>query len=385
LNSRLDPVELTQRLIAYDTVNPPGNERRCAEFLADVLSGAGFETSLHECGHDRANLIATRHDGSRRAPLVFTGHIDVVPLGTRAWTHDPFVAEVADGRIYGRGSSDMKSGVAAFVCAALRHASEAPDATNLTLVITSGEETGCVGAASLVAEGNLGPAGAIVVGEPTANSVCVGHKGALWLRAITTGITAHGSMPEMGDNAIYKAARVIGRLESFAFDAAAHPTLGSPTLSVNTIRGGININSVPDHTEIGVDIRTVPSVDHADLRRTIQHHVGETARLEVFLDVPGVWTSPELAWVKRVAQLANDVTGASRPPGASTFFSDASILTPAMGRPMTVILGPGEPGQAHQTDEWCSVQQIHAGVEIYLGILRDWSREGGAAVQRGAG
>lgn len=368
-----DPVELTRELIAFDTVNPPGQEKRCARFLADILSGAGFETTLREFGSDRANLIAKRRGAGDGAPLVFTGHIDVVPLGARAWTHDPFKAEIVDGRLYGRGSSDMKSGIAAFVCAALRHASDSADSSNLTLIITSGEETGCVGASSLVAEGGLGTAGAIVVGEPTANVVCVGHKGALWLNAITTGLTAHGSMPERGDNAISKAARVIGRLGSFAFGVEPHAVLGSPTLSVNTIRGGLNINSVPDRAEIGVDIRTIPSVDHAGLKQALEQHVGEKVRMEVMLDLPGVWTSPELEWVKRLVRIAAAATGSAAPPGAATFFSDASVLTPAMGMPTTIILGPGEPGQAHQTDEWCSVKQIHAAVEIYRNILREWS------------
>lgn len=377
-NNTPDPVELTRELIAFDTVNPPGQEKRCARFLADILSRAGFDTTLREFGRDRANLIAKWRGAAEAPPLVFTGHIDVVPLGARAWTRDPFAAEIVDGRLYGRGSSDMKSGIAAFVCAALQHASGPVDMPTLTLIITSGEETGCVGASSLVAEGGLGTAGAIVVGEPTANAVCVGHKGALWLNAITTGVTAHGSMPDKGDNAISKAARVIGRLESFAFATEPHAVLGAPTLSVNTIRGGININSVPDRAEIGVDIRTVPSVDHAGLKRALEQHIGEKLSLEVLLDLPGIWTSPELEWVKRVMRIAADVTGSAALPGAATFFTDASVLTPAMGMPTTIILGPGEPGQAHQTDEWCSVARIRAAVEIYRNILRDWSHAAGS-------
>jgi len=372
LNPRVpDPVELTRQLIRFDTINPPGNERRCVEFLAEVLRGGGFDVVLHDLDVDRANLIATLPGETRDAPLVFTGHVDVVPLGTRAWQREPFAAEYVDGRIHGRGSSDMKSGVAAFVCAALavKNDRESPD---IMLVITAGEETGCAGASSLVARGGLGRAGAIVVAEPTANAVCAGHKGALWLTATTAGITAHGSMPERGDNAIYKAARVIGRLESFAFDAAAHPVLGRPTLSVNTVRGGININSVPDRTEIGIDIRTVPSVDHGALRHTLQQRVGAEVLIEPFLDLPGVWTSPDVEWVERVVRIVSDATGDTNAPGAATFFTDASVLTPAMGSPRTIILGPGEPGQAHQTDEWCSVMRIGQAVDIYTRLMRDW-------------
>jgi succinyl-diaminopimelate desuccinylase len=376
-----DPVELTRQLIRFNTVNPPGQERRCAEFLAEILHGAGFQISLRDLATDRANLVAA--SGARRAgpSLVFTGHVDVVPLGTRAWTHDPFAAELIDGRVHGRGSSDMKSGVAAFVCAALDVARD-PEPPNVTLVITAGEETGCEGATRLAAQGVLGSAAAMVVGEPTANAVCVGHKGALWLNAITAGVTAHGSMPERGENAIYKAARVISRLESFAFDAPAHALLGRPTLSVNTVHGGININSVPDRAEIGIDIRTVPSVDHSVLRETLQRRLGDDAHIEAFLDLPGVWTSPEVEWVKRVAGIAADVTGITGAPGAATFFTDASVLAPAMGTPRIIILGPGEPGQAHQTDEWCSVARIDEAVEIYTRVMRDWVKHENARAPR---
>jgi succinyl-diaminopimelate desuccinylase len=367
-----DPVELTRRLVAFNTVNPPGNERTCAEFLADMLANGGFDVALHALAPDRANLVATLRRSSDRPPLVFTGHIDVVPLGARNWSHDPFAAAIVDDRMYGRGTSDMKSGVAAFVCAALAQANDTAHAADTTLIITSGEETGCDGATSLVAAGALGAAGAIIVGEPTGNTVCVGHKGALWLNAITSGITAHGSMPEKGDNAIYKAADVITRLKTFAFDAHPHTVLGTPTLSVNTVRGGLNINSVPDRAEVGVDIRTIPCVDHGALRQTLQTHVGDETELEVFLDLPGVWSSPEGAWVRSVAAAAACVTGSSAAPGAATYFTDASVLTPAMGTPPTIILGPGEAGQAHQTDEWCSVQKIRDAVEIYRTVLHDW-------------
>jgi len=375
-----DPVDLTRRLVAFDTVNPPGNERACAQFLADVLADGGFDVALHELAPDRANLVATLRRSATLASLVFTGHIDVVPLGARDWSYDPFAGTVVDDHMYGRGTSDMKSGVAAFVCAALQEARDHSDPADMTLIITSGEETGCVGATALVAGGKLGAAGGIIVGEPTGNAVCVGHKGALWLNAITSGITAHGSMPEKGDNAIYKAADVIGRLQSFAFDTDAHAALGRPTLSVNTVRGGLNINSVPDRAEVGVDIRTIPAVDHGTLKQTLQAHLVRATRLEVFLDLPGIWSSPEGAWVRSVAAAVARITGHGAAPGTATYFTDASVLTPAMGAPPTVVLGPGEAGQAHQTDEWCSVPKIRAAVEIYRAILSDW--RGAARAER---
>jgi succinyl-diaminopimelate desuccinylase len=372
LPATLDAVKLAQHLIAFDTINPPGRERICAESLADLLSRGGFAVTLHSLGAERASLVAKMRGRRARAPLVFTGHIDVVPLGSRKWRYDPFGAEIADGRLYGRGSSDMKSGVAAFVVAAIAEADRLNRDVDLTLVITAGEETGCDGAAALAAEGVLGAAGALIVAEPTANVPYVGHKGALWLKAITSGITAHGSMPEQGDNAVYKAARVITRLSDFDFNVERHPVLGKPTINVGSVHGGLNINSVPDRAEIEIDIRTVPGVDHGNLKGALKGYMEEDVQLDVLVDLPGVWTRPDLPWVARATAIADAVTGLGSPPRTAAYFTDASVLTPALGGVPTVILGPGEPTQAHQTDEWCEVARIPQSVTIYRSLIADW-------------
>lgn len=371
-----DVVELTRRLIAFDTINPPGGERACAEYLADLLSRHGFAIDLHAFGDGRANLVARLgraggEDGP--PPLCFTGHIDTVPLGAQPWTRDPFAGEIADGRLYGRGSSDMKSGVAAFVVACIHEAERLRDGPGVELVITAGEETGCDGAAALAREGRLGRAGAMVVAEPSANYPFVGHKGALWLKALASGVTAHGSMPERGVNAVYKAARVVGRLEDFDFNIARHPVLGKPTLNVGTVHGGMNVNSVPDRCEVGVDIRTIPGVDHARLREQLTGYMGEEVdEVDVMVDVEGVWTDPALPWAARACAIAAGVTGEAIEPRTATYFTDASVLTPAYGGIPTLILGPGEPAMAHQTDEYCVVERLPQAVEIYRALITDW-------------
>lgn len=369
----IDPVELASRLIRLDTVNPPGRERECAQVLAGLLDGAGFATKLVPLGEGRASVVARRGRAGARKPIAFTGHIDVVPLGTREWSFDPFGGEVRGDRLLGRGASDMKSGVAAFVAAAAAMAARVEDRTEILLLITAGEETGCDGAESLVAAGEQGEAGALVVCEPTANVPFVGHKGALWLKAVLKGITAHGSMPERGDNAVYKAARAVERLACFHFGVEPHPVLGAPTLNVGTFHGGLNINSVPDRAEVEIDMRTIPGVEHAALRSRVAEHMGEPAELQTLIDLPGIWTAPESPWAARVADLVARVTGEARAVKTATYFSDASVLVPAMGGPPTLILGPGEPGLAHQTDEWCSVERIRQAERIYRDIIADWA------------
>jgi succinyl-diaminopimelate desuccinylase len=371
----IDPVELSRELIAFNTINPPGNELGCIRYLEKILKAAGLETSLQNFAPDRANLIARAGGAGSRPPLCFTGHVDTVPLGNAAWSVDPFAGEIIDGKMYGRGSTDMKCGVAAFVAAIGNMAGQLEGTCGAVLVITAGEEIGCEGAFQLARAGILGPAGAIVVAEPTSNAALVGHKGALWLRLMLKGVTAHGSMPHLGVNAAYKAARVLTALENFQFNVAPHPYLGSPTLNVGTVRAGLNVNSVPDLAEIGIDIRSIPGLDHFRIQEHLKAELGEDISLEPIIDVGAVWTDPSNAWVRDVYGIVRDVTGedAGTEPRTAPYFTDASALTPALGDPPTIILGPGEAAKAHQTDEYCSVQRIRHASDIYARIAAAWA------------
>jgi succinyl-diaminopimelate desuccinylase len=375
----IDPIELSRELIAFNTVNPPGNELSCIAHLEKILAGAGFETSVRRFAPDRANLVATLGGVGDTPPLCFTGHVDTVPLGNAPWSVDPFGAEIIDGKMYGRGSTDMKCGVAAFVAATCNNAKQLKDASGVVLAITAGEEIGCEGAFHLARDGNLGPAGAIVVAEPTSNAALVGHKGALWLRLTLKGVTAHGSMPHLGVSAAYKAARALTILENFQFNAKPHPYLGSPTLNVGTVHAGLNVNSVPDRAEIGIDIRSIPGLDHARIQEQLKAELGEDATLEPTVDVGAIWTEPSTPWIAEVYDVVRGVTGEDQglEPRTAPYFTDASALTPAFGNPPTIILGPGEAAKAHQTDEYCSVRRIHEATDIYARLAMKWCNAAG--------
>src|ERR1700712_2083210 len=134
---RIDPIELSRELIAFNTINPPGNELSCIQHLEKILSGAGLETSLQNFAPDRANLIARIGRVGSKPPLCFTGHVDTVPLGNAPWSIDPFGGEIIDGKMYGRGSTDMKCGVAAFVAAIGNMADQLEGTSGTVLVITA--------------------------------------------------------------------------------------------------------------------------------------------------------------------------------------------------------------------------------------------------------
>src|SRR5262249_47771369 len=204
------------------------------------------------------------------------------------------------------------------------------------------------------------------------NQALVGHKGALWLEAVTTGITAHGSMPEKGINAVHKAARAVTALQDFDFSFARHDVLGSPTLNVGTIQGGLNINSVPDRAVVGIDIRTIPGQSHAKIRDQLKSYLGNDVALGALLDAQSVWTNPDDPWIGEAFRVAHDVSGFGDEIAAAPYFTDASVLTPAIGSPPTAIIGPGELALAHQTNEYCLVSRIEEATEIYSRLIRNW-------------
>lgn len=368
-----DPIALTRDLIRFKTVNPPGDERPCAEFIGRILEEAGFDCRYIEMGDNRANLVARIGGRADEKPICFSGHTDVVPLGAKAWRGNPFSGDISGDRIYGRGSTDMKGGVAAIIAAAVSLAPRLACTPGLVLVITAGEERGCEGA-NLLARlpGALPEAGALVIAEPTANRPMIGHKGVLWVEGTATGITAHGSMAYMGDNAVYKAARVVTRLADFKIPGDFSASGGEPSLSVGWFHGGMNVNSVPDEARIGIDIRVVPGLDEAALFAALDELArGEMAFVKKGENRP-VATPADDPWVAEVFRLMERTLGERPVPAIAPYFTDAGALKPAMGGPPTLILGPGEPELAHQTDEWCSIARIEQATAVYTEIARRW-------------
>jgi succinyl-diaminopimelate desuccinylase len=212
------------------------------------------------------------------------------------------------------------------------------------------------------------------VAEPTGNYPFVGHKGLAWFEVETTGVTAHGSMPEVGDNAIVKMARVIGDLDHFHFPVESHGVMGKPTLNVGTISGGLNTNSVPDRACITLDTRTVPGIDHVHLCQSLASLLAPRgARVKKIVDVPPLYTEPAEAWVQEVFEACTPLLDARPTPRTITFSTDGADLKRGMGGPPTVILGPGEPTLAHQTDEWCSMKRIEQSVDLFRTLARRWT------------
>lgn len=371
-------VELTRDLVRFPSVNPPGNEQEPAEYLGRRLVELGIEPEVQILEEGRANVIG-RIRGTGSGHLVLTGHLDVVPPGGQKWEHDPFAAELVDGRIFGRGSADMKGGVAAIVTAmaALVRSGFEPKA-DIILAATCGEEAGMLGAEAMVVRRSLEGARWLVVAEPSDLNVFIGEKGVLWVRVKALGRTAHGSMHWLGVNAVSYMARLIVRLEDYPFPYEESPLLGKPTLSVNVISGGNKTNVVPDVCEATLDMRTVPSQNHEQMLTNLRSVAEEVAlahdenigiEIEIENDKPALETDETDPLVTATVESVRAVRRASPVVGGVTFGTDAAYLGPGYGIPM-VICGPGSPGMAHQPDEHVAVDQLVQAAEMYAELAR---------------
>jgi len=371
-------VDLTRQLIRFQSTNPPGNEEEPARWLANRMQELGLEVEVQQLEPNRANVIG-RLRGSGEGHLVFTGHLDVVPPGGQRWEHGPFDADLIDDRIYGRGSADMKGGVAAIVAAAAALVREGFQPTaDFVIACTAGEEAGMMGAAAMVERRTLEGSRYLVVAEPSDLDVFIGEKGVLWLRVRALGRTAHGSMPWLGVNAVSYMTRLIPRLEEYPFPWEESALLGKPTISVNVIAGGNKTNVVPDVCEISIDLRTVPGQNHQSLIESVRSMAEELARdfdpgLRVEIDIENdktpLETEPEDPLVTAMVESVAGIRGAKPQTGGVTYGTDAACLGPGFNLPM-VICGPGAPGMAHQPDENVEVAQLVQAAQIYADLAR---------------
>ena len=364
-----DVISLTKKLLSFNTINPPGNEMEVAQYVGKLLSDSGFEVNYHAYEEKRLHLVAEKGISGDAAPLVLSGHFDTVPLGELSWSENPFSGVIKGDRIYGRGSSDMKGGLAAMSIAAIEATKKGSPEGGIRMIFTSGEEMGCHGISQLASACDLGKARAVIVGEPTANHPAIAHKGALYLNATCKGKTAHSSMPELGDNAIYKAAKAVSGIEKLRFHAEKDPLLGLPTINVGKIQGGMNINSVPDHAEFSIDIRTSSLTPHKTLLERLKHELGDEVVLETLVDLGAVSNSESDPFIQMVYDVCGIDGESTSGPRALPYLTDGSVLQACYGGVPTIILGPGEPAQAHQTDEYCSIEKIKQAVALYKGII----------------
>jgi len=370
----MNVIELTRQLIKIPSENPPGKEEEISEFIAEKMRSIGLNVRIHEYKPGRPSVVGLLQGEKEEPILMFNGHTDTVPVGDESvWSINPFDADVKDGKIYGRGASDMKAALAAMISAAEMILKEDVKLKG-TLIIScvADEEVTGFGTRDLLDRGYK--ANFAVVGEPTELKVQIAHKGSVRFRIITKGKAAHASMPHEGLNAIYKMSKVCLALEDLSrqLKKKKHPLLGSPTINVGTIKGGLKTNIVPDRCEITLDRRLIPGEKLENVKFEIdkiltslksQNHKFQAESEIIFVARPSE-TSADEPIVRVAREAVKEVTG--KDPGVTGFTAtcDMHFLVNQGGIP-TVILGPGSLNQAHTTDEYVEAQQVLDAAKIY--------------------
>ena len=361
--------EILDRLIAYDTVSARPNIA-LMHAVRDLLADAGIAATLiPDATGGKANLFATV--GPEGPGVMLSGHTDVVPVEGQAWTHPPFALTEADGRLYGRGTADMKGFVAAAL-AAMITAARRPLTVPLHLALSYDEEVGCLGVRSLIdllATAPYRPRFCIV-GEPTGMQVATGHKGKVALRATCTGREGHSALAPMALNALHLAVDFVNAVRALQASVAATGLQDGDydvpysTIHVGKLNGGVQVNIVPNLAVVDFEIRSLAGEDTealiTALRAAAEAIVAPfraefpEARIHVarLWDYPGLGTRPDAA----VVQFVKGLTGANGTMKVA-FGTEGGLFDARLGIP-TVICGPGSMAQGHKPDEYVTVAQM---------------------------
>lgn len=364
---------LLRELIQVDTTNPNGNEmnlvKKILEFFPENINYKIFDHS-----NNRGSLIITI-DGQLKDAIGFFGHIDTVPItDINSWKFDPFEGKLVDGLMYGRGTTDMKGGVASMIQTALYFIeNDINPSYTLKFIFTADEESNGLGISSLKAQGALIDIVESFICEPSDKNLGISEKGALWLKIDVTGSAAHASKPNLGINAIHNLLDLINEFKSCIDFEKYDPLLGNSTFQITTITGGVKTNIIPDYASTTLDIRTIPGVNNNDLIDSLKEIISKKEldnKVKISFEIknnrPSFSISENSEFIKRVSSVIPynnfEYIGID-------FYTDGSLFVPEMEIPF-VIFGPGFIDLCHQVNEYTDISHIDLFSNIYIEYIK---------------
>jgi len=375
-----DPDEVlryARALIAAPSENPGGTEDEVAEVASGILTDLGSEVRVVRSEEGRPSVVA-RIGSGERPRLAWNGHLDTVPAGDLStWSCDPFQGAIADGRLVGRGTCDMKGPIASALAAvaAIRRAGLSLAGT-LDLHLVADEELAGIHGTSVLRDHDLLDQDAAIVGEPTGMEIALAERGGAWVTAVAHGKAAHGSQPERGVNAILTMSRFLLRLEE-VLPERVHPLVGSPTVNVAIVAGGSAPNVVPDRCEVEIDRRIVPGEEDpeevlAPFRSLIDDLVAERPDTHIEITLREWTEAAETTGDSAIATAVRDAiaaeTGSAPPSVGFTGITDARYYINDAKIP-TVIAGPGSLSLAHTANESIGIDEMVTAARAYARVF----------------
>lgn len=402
--SEEEKVKILSDVIAIKSVND--NELSVCEYLQKLLSQYNIESTIEKINKSRANLIAEIGEG--KPVLAFSGHMDVVSEGnSENWKYDPFEMTEEDGKLYGRGTADMKSGLVAMVIAMIEiNNANLLQKGTIRLLATAGEEMEQKGSAQLYSNGYMDDVDALIIAEPSESMIAYAHKGSMNFRVTSRGKASHSSAPFMGQNAIKPLIEVIREVENefnhvlkdvefkvldfsslsdkvkkeFNVEISSE-SLGSAILTNTIIQGGNQVNSIPEHAVAEFNARTVPEFDNDKMKQLFnkiieKHNKEGNLSLDIDLDLPSVATNENNRLVTLTKKHGENHLNVNLLVAPTMGVTDASNLLKDKDENFPfVMFGPGNPSLAHQTNEYVEQEKYIKFIEIFKQTALDYLNE----------
>ncbi|NHJ00974.1 MAG: M20 family peptidase [Candidatus Heimdallarchaeota archaeon] len=364
-----ESIRILKELIKLNSENPPGITRENILWIKKWADENKIRSEIHWLDEFKGNIVLSY--GEKKYTIVLCGHLDTVPAGERKnWQNDPFEPMELDNYILGRGSADMKGGVAACLGALKKIKETIPEDQmkfKILFLGTSDEEVGLGGAKAAISRGLMEFAVFLIVTEPTSLKIGIIEKGVLWLKILCHGQSAHGSTPEKGVNAIENLIKIFPILYS-ELPNLENEILGTSTLNIGLIQGGTSANVVPEKAEIHCDYRLIPPINPNEFATQIHEKIsefskGKNVRFETIImqTMPTVSTSVDNLFVKKLMEMTNNKT-----PIGLNYATDAAILAKEVP---FVIFGPGDPKAIHVTNERVSIKEVEYTEKILVKFL----------------
>ena len=367
--------ELLKRLINAESTESCG-ELNSAKVIYDEFARYGIQSEIETWDNTRANVTAHIKSSGQKPALLFACHIDVVDPGEAKWKNPPFTAVETDGKIYGRGSTDMKGGTAAAVAAICEIVQSGVELQgDIIFTAVAGEETDSCGAERFMARKDCIPKlQGVLIPEPTDFTIVSAHRGILWLDVTTKGVAAHGSTPQLGVNAITSMRYFLNELDNYDIAAKQkNEMLGTCSISVNTISGGKTRNAVPDQCSCSIDIRIIPGIDTQDIINDLRNIIAKvkTEHREFEGDVSVNRHAHPLETDRNSDFVKNFCTCLGIEKTVAVGFTTDGPHFVDLGTPI-LIYGPGKPEMCHKPDEFIEIKDAEKAVQQYKKLITNF-------------